>query len=355
MRVISTGSISNYQRMGRWKTFLAGLAIDVAGLYLVIAIVPRLTPDVRIEPMAAKHYIALVAPAPAPIISPPRIEAPTRIAPPPEVATVEEPVLEKPKIVPPPVEKAIPPQVSKLEPTKSAPTRPEPPKFVALVAPTPAVKPEPPAEIKTGVFGAKGSQTATVNASAREVETGGFGDPNGVPSRSNHHDGAVTVATVGSFELPAGSGKGNGTGGTHGIVGTIKSAGFADGVSSTAHTHGTGATLMASGFGERVNQNAAAPLSIPKPQVEPVEIVFKPRPDYTPEAIRQRVEGEVLLDVIFKATGSLEVNRVVKGLGYGLDDAAMAAAQRIRFRPARKDGQPYDCAALVHMVFELTK
>jgi len=113
---------------------------------------------------------------------------------------------------------------------------------------------------------------------------------------------------------------------------------------------------MASGFGDRVAQAGAAPLTLPaKPQLEPVEIVFKPRPDYTQEAIRQRVEGEVLLDVIFKATGALQVNRVVKGLGYGLDDTAMAAAQRIRFRPARKDGQPYDCAALVHMVFELTK
>jgi hypothetical protein len=44
---------------------------------------------------------------------------------------------------------------------------------------------------------------------------------------------------------------------------------------------------------------------------------------------------------------------VVKGLGHGLDDSALAAAQRIKFHPARRDGQPYDCAALVHMVFEL--
>jgi protein TonB len=74
---------------------------------------------------------------------------------------------------------------------------------------------------------------------------------------------------------------------------------------------------------------------------------------YTAEARRRGVEGEVLLEVVFSASGSLHINRVVKGLGYGLDDSALAAAQRIQFRPARRDGQPYDCATLVHMVFEL--
>ena len=57
----------------------------------------------------------------------------------------------------------------------------------------------------------------------------------------------------------------------------------------------------------------------------------------------------------FGANGSLHVNRIVKGLGYGLDNNALVAAQRIQFRPARRDGQPYDCAALVHIVFELAE
>ena len=349
MSVISTGSISGYKRGGRWKTFVAGLAIDAAGLYLLVAIAPRLTTDISIEPLPAKHYVALVAP----IIAPPAIQAPPTVLSPPEVAA-----LEKPKVVSPPIQKVTPPKISKPQLAKVTPPEPpEPPKILASTSLPPLVKPAPPAEIKTDVFGAKGSKTATVHAPPRQVQTGGFGDPNGVPPSRDQNRGAVAIASVGSFELPSGAGKGNGTGGTHGVAGTIKSAGFTDGVSSaTQSRHGSGEILMASGFGDRVAQAGAAPLSLPaKPQLEPVEIVFKPRPDYTQEAIRQRVEGEVLLDVIFKATGALQVNRVVKGLGYGLDDTAMAAAQRIRFRPARKDGQPYDCAALVHMVFELTK
>jgi TonB family protein len=86
-----------------------------------------------------------------------------------------------------------------------------------------------------------------------------------------------------------------------------------------------------------------------------VEIVYKPRPGYYRGSTAAKSEGEVLLDVVFAASGSLRVNRVVKGLGYGLDDMALAAAQYIQFHPARRDGQPYDCAAPVHIVFELPR
>jgi len=59
----------------------------------------------------------------------------------------------------------------------------------------------------------------------------------------------------------------------------------------------------------------------------------------------------VLLDVVFEASGELHIKRVVKRLGYGLDENAWR--QRIQFRPPRRVGQPYDCAALVHIMFEL--
>jgi hypothetical protein len=47
------------------------------------------------------------------------------------------------------------------------------------------------------------------------------------------------------------------------------------------------------------------------------------------------------------------VLRVIQGLGYGLDEAAVAAAQQIRFRAAIEDGQPVDSTAVVHIRFEL--
>jgi TonB family protein len=44
---------------------------------------------------------------------------------------------------------------------------------------------------------------------------------------------------------------------------------------------------------------------------------------------------------------------VTRGLGYGLDEAAIAAARQIRFKPAQQDGHAVDSTATVHIVFEL--
>ena len=84
-----------------------------------------------------------------------------------------------------------------------------------------------------------------------------------------------------------------------------------------------------------------------------VEITFKPNPVYTDEARNLRLEGEVLLEVQFLATGQLHVNRVVRGLGHGLDEAAIAAANKMRFKAALRNGQAVDSTAIVHVVFQL--
>ncbi len=45
--------------------------------------------------------------------------------------------------------------------------------------------------------------------------------------------------------------------------------------------------------------------------------------------------------------------KVVQGLGHGLDEQAMHAAEKIKFKPAEHDGQQIDSEATVHMIFEL--
>jgi len=89
-------------------------------------------------------------------------------------------------------------------------------------------------------------------------------------------------------------------------------------------------------------------------QTKPVEILYKPKPIYTSAALSKRVEGEVLLEVQFSASGQPVVLRVVRGLGYGLDEAAEVAASQIKFRPAQDDqGHAVDSTAIVHVVFGL--
>src|SRR2546428_13374128 len=86
---------------------------------------------------------------------------------------------------------------------------------------------------------------------------------------------------------------------------------------------------------------------------KPVEIVLKPRPDYTDEARKLRVEGEVLLRVLFRSSGEAHVVDVLRGLGHGLNENAIRAAEPIRFRPAQRSGHPVDSNAIVHIVFQL--
>ncbi len=89
------------------------------------------------------------------------------------------------------------------------------------------------------------------------------------------------------------------------------------------------------------------------PEFEGLEILEKPQPIYTEEGRRLRIEGTVQLRVVFSAAGEIQVVSVVKGLGHGLDEAAVRAATAIRFRPARRAGRPVDAPAMIQIRFQL--
>src|SRR5215472_16755818 len=211
--------------------------------------------------------------------------------------------------------------------------------------------------VHTGDFGATGSsQTPTVNAPIEKVQTGGFGDPNGLPG-TGKQAAKLYSAALGSFDMPAGPGQGNGSGGAKGMKGTVASADFGSGVATPGRGDGrsNGKGVATGGFGaQEVSHNAPQVAQVQAgPATTPVEITFKPNPVYTQEAPDMKLEGEVLLEVGFSANGTLHVNRVVKGLGHGLDEAAIAAANKIRFKPALRYGQPVDSTAVVHVMFQL--
>jgi TonB family protein len=209
--------------------------------------------------------------------------------------------------------------------------------------------------VHTGEFGS--SATPTVNAPIQKVQTGGFGDPNGIPGQGkpNAH---LVAANTGSFDLPQGPGNGNGSGGAKGIKGTIASAGFGSGIAQggqgDGRSRGVGTVETAGFAAQQVTQGGAKQhVADHGPATTPVEILSKPNPIYTEEARRLRLEGEVLLEVMFGANGQLHVNRIVRGLGHGLDDAAITAADKMRFKPAQHENQPIDSTAIVHVVFQL--
>lgn len=114
------------------------------------------------------------------------------------------------------------------------------------------------------------------------------------------------------------------------------------------------AAVAGTAFGDAsAGRTAPARRASPVSPYTPIEILSKPRPSYTTEARARGIEGEVLIEVQFCASGEAKLTRLVHGLGYGLDEAAMAAARGIRFRPAMRDGLAVDSSAVVRIVFQL--
>jgi TonB family protein len=92
-----------------------------------------------------------------------------------------------------------------------------------------------------------------------------------------------------------------------------------------------------------------------QPTFTPVKILVKPTPVYTPAARNKKVEGDVILRVVFRSTGTVETGDVVRGLGFGLDESAQNAAKMIQFQPAQKNGVDVDFPAVVHISFQLAE
>jgi TonB family protein len=207
--------------------------------------------------------------------------------------------------------------------------------------------------LHTGDF-AGSSVAPTVNAAVQKVQTGGFGDPNGL--KGTGKEGAkLYAAPTGSFDMPVGPGQGNGSGGAKGIKGTVASADFGNGIATGSKGDGRSSGVSTGGFGAEqvVHGGPKIAQADSGPPTSSVEITFKPNPVYTDEARSLKLEGEVLLEVTFSANGTLHVSRVVRGLGHGLDEAAIAAAKKMRFKPALRNGQPMDSTAVVHVLFQM--
>jgi TonB family protein len=220
---------------------------------------------------------------------------------------------------------------------------------------TSTAEPERPREpVKTGMLNTSKAPEPTVKAASETVQTGGFGDPHGFAGGAPDAKHG-NVARLGSFELPSGPGYGNGTGGANGARGVVASAGFANSSAAKASASGARGAVQSGGFGSVEIAPAAKPQKQAEqaPAIQPVVILSKPNPAYSDEARKLGIEGEVLVEVIFLASGQVRAVRVTKGLGHGLDEAALHAAEQIRFKPALQEGQAVDFPAIAHIIFQL--
>ena len=328
------------------RAFAASLALHCIVLAIVICVPLILVPEVQytiVEIKPPPFVLPRFAPRSPAQAKPPVIRVPMVFATPrvkaPLLAPKEELKIPEQHLAP---KKTVEAEVQAREVRPPANPVRVPPPPPAVLAP----------EVKVGAF--SGSAVAeTPNRRPRELEVSGFQDRNDTPRQTS---GRAEGALVGAFDAPSGTGLRSGSARKDR---EIASAGFAGNVAAGSGRPGSGesrGSVQKGAFGDvQTAVNAAQKRPEPvRPALLAAEIISKPKPAYTREARDLGLEGEVVLDVLFTASGDVRVLTVMRGLGHGLDEAAVRAAEQIRFRPAQRDGRPVDSRSVVQIIFRLT-
>jgi TonB family protein len=85
--------------------------------------------------------------------------------------------------------------------------------------------------------------------------------------------------------------------------------------------------------------------------VRPPTVINRVEPKYTDQAREAHLSGTVVLEAIVRADGSVDVLRVVRSLGMGLDESAIDALKQWKFRPGMRDDKPVDVALNIEVNF----
>ncbi len=152
-------------------------------------------------------------------------------------------------------------------------------------------------------------------SSLPNINMANLGDPLGIPGPPSSGPGT-------------GGGIGTGTGGG---VGPGKGGGVGPGEGG-----GIGGGVF------RVGGGVSAP-----------SILYRVEPTYSEEARKAKYQGVVVLSAIVRRDGTIEILKVVRGLGLGLDENAIQALKQWKFRPGMKNGVPVDVALNIEVNFSL--
>src|SRR5579864_5589751 len=204
-----------------WRTPWSDFLVSYGMQTVVVAIfvwIPILHPEILERPKPDYHAIELV-PTPVPVNHEPQKQ-------------LRKPVVAE--LDPPPAHLRLPTPIPQPKPKVEAAPAPEvkiATRKLDPLPPSPAAPVIPKAPVQTNVFSSGSSAPQTIDRAPQKVQTGGFGDPHGVPARASQTQ-AVNIAQAGGFDMPTGPGYGNGTGGSKGARGVVASTGFGNGVAT---------------------------------------------------------------------------------------------------------------------------
>ena len=82
-------------------------------------------------------------------------------------------------------------------------------------------------------------------------------------------------------------------------------------------------------------------------------LIYRVDPEYSEEARKARFQGTVILETLVRKDGFVDLVHVVRSLGFGLDQNAIDAVKKWRFRPGMKNGAPVDVPMRIEVSFNL--
>jgi protein TonB len=147
---------------------------------------------------------------------------------------------------------------------------------------------------------------------------------------TSNRDGVVEQGKVASASQGPGAGSGAGAG---------QGIGSGDGAGN--------------GIGEGSGGGTGGGPYRPGAGIDPPRLLREVKADYTDEGRRRGITGEVLLEIVVQSDGSVGPVTVLRGLGAGLDQRAVAAVRQWRFTPARRRGTAVDVIVQVAVDFTL--
>ncbi len=107
---------------------------------------------------------------------------------------------------------------------------------------------------------------------------------------------------------------------------------------------GTGAAASTPAGVFRIGGDVSAPAAITRVE-----------PNYSKQALKAKLQGTVLIQIVIDEAGLPTNVKVVRSLGLGLDEKAIEAVKQWRFSPAMKDGRPVAVFATIEVNFQLRK
>jgi TonB family protein len=90
-----------------------------------------------------------------------------------------------------------------------------------------------------------------------------------------------------------------------------------------------------------------------EPGIKPPRVIHQVSAEYTEEAKQARISGEVVLEIDIDDKGNVERARITRSLDNGLDENAMAAVRKWKFKPATRDGEPVAATVSISVKFAL--